>query len=309
MKRAVVTGASGVVGSALIEELLDHNYEVTALLREGSSHNARIPDHPALIKTECSLEHLKDFPGDKRQRDVFFHLGWTGTKGLDRNNPYIHTKNIEYALDAVSLAARLNCELFIGAGSQGEYGRPGVMLTPETLPQPESAYGIAKLAAGHMTREYAHTLGLKHIWTRILSVYGKNDGEKTLMTSFLGSLLKGESPLCTKGEQIWDLLYQKDAARALRLIAGNGRDGAVYLIGSGGARPLKEMLEEIRDTVAPDVPINFGAVPYGPGQVMYLAADISATCRDTGWKPLYSLREGILDLIGSTTCQNDSLSE
>ncbi len=297
MKRAVITGASGVVGSALLDELLKNDYEVLALLREGSSHNTRIPDHPALIKKECSLEHLKSFPGDGTKRDVFFHLGWSGTKGRDRNDPYIHTKNIEYALDAVTVAARLNCGLFIGAGSQGEYGRPGVTLTPETLPVPETAYGTAKLCAGHMTREYAHSLEMRQIWTRILSVYGKCDGEKTLVTSFLDSLMKGESPQCTKGEQIWDLLYQKDAARALRLIAERGKDGAVYLIGSGDARPLREMLEEIRDTAAPGVPIAFGAVPYSPRQVMYLSADISAVRADTGWEPEFSLREGILDMM------------
>ena len=77
MKRAVITGASGVVGSALLDELLKNDYEVLALLREGSSHNTRIPDHPALIKKECSLEHLKSFPGDETKRDVFFHLGWS----------------------------------------------------------------------------------------------------------------------------------------------------------------------------------------------------------------------------------------
>ena len=87
MKRAVITGASGVVGSALLDELLKNDYEVLALLREGSSHNTRIPDHPALIKKECSLEHLKSFPGDGTKRDVFFHLGWSGTKGRDRNDP------------------------------------------------------------------------------------------------------------------------------------------------------------------------------------------------------------------------------
>lgn len=297
MRRAVITGASGVVGSALTEELLEHGYEVTVLLREGSSHNGRLPDHPNLIRRECSLEHLKDYPGDGERRDVFFHLGWTGTKGPERNDPYIHNRNVAYSLDAAALAARLGCELFVGAGSQGEYGRPGVRLTPETLPVPETAYGIAKLCAGHMTREYAHTLGMRQIWTRLLSVYGLCDGERTLVTSFVGSLLKGEAPRCTKGEQVWDLLYQKDAAAALRMIAEKGHDGKTYLIASGQERTLRDMLTEIRDAVRPELPVRFGEVPYGPRQVMYLAADISETSADTGWSPAWSLAGGVQDMI------------
>ena len=291
--RAVVSGATGVVGTALVRELLGSGRDVLALVREGSPRNTRLPSDPHLTVCECSLEHLGEFrnPSDKPW-DVFFHLGWTGTKGQDRYNPYIHMRNVEYALDACALAKRLGCGQFIGTGSQAEYGRSNENLTPDTKENPENAYGIAKLCAGQMTREYCRQIGLQHIWTRILSVYGPNDGETTLVTSLVRALLRGERPRTTPGEQIWDLLYSADAAEALMLAAGNGRDGRIYMIASGQERTLRDQIGEIRDAVAPGREIGFGEMEYAERQVMYLAADISRTEEELGWHPRTSLAQG-----------------
>ena len=302
MNRAVVTGPTGVVGTALVKELLDFGYELLLLVREGSPHNVRVYEmaegRPQVQVRECSLEHLKDFQEESpRKWDLFFHLSWGGTKGKDRFDPYIHTKNVEYALDAVSLAKRLGCECFLGAGSQAEYGRCDERLTPETLPCPENAYGIGKLSAGHMTRELCRQLGIRHVWTRILSVYGPNDGEKTLITSLVNSLLKGERPVSTKGEQVWDYLYSADAARALRLIAERGRGGETYLVASGKEKLLRDYILELRDVVAPGADVGIGEMPYGDRQVMHLTADISRTTADTGFRPEISFAEGVRRMI------------
>ena len=302
MKRAVVTGPTGVVGSALVKELMLSGYELLLLLREGSPHNDRVfalvKDYPDAQIRECSLEHLKDFSfPDERKWDVFFHLSWGGTKGKDRFDPYIHNKNVEYALDAVALAGRLGCECFLGTGSQAEYGRSIKRLTPDTLPRPENAYGIGKLSAGHMTRELCRQLGIRHVWTRILSVYGPNDGEKTLITYLVNSLKNKERPVSTAGEQVWDYLYSEDAARALRLIAEKGRDGETYLVASGKERLLKDYIWELRDVVAPGADIGLGEVPYGERQVMHLTADISKTTADTGFRPEISFADGIRRML------------
>lgn len=310
MKRAVITGASGVVGTALMKELARRQVNMLVLLREESPGNARVHRLAEALEAqygvkmeriECSLPHLRDFHRytditRHTDYDVFYHLGWGGTKGRERYDPYIHNRNVEYALDAVDLAGRLGCSLFIGAGSQAEYGRSLGRLTANTVPRPDNAYGIAKLCAGHMTREYAHEAGLRHIWTRILSVYGPNDGEKTLVTYLVKALLRGERPRCTAGEQLWDFLASEDAAKALCALGERGKDGETYLIASGRERLLKDYILEIRDLIAPGAEIGFGEVPYGPRQVMHLSADISDITRDTGWTPQLSFAEGIMQL-------------
>lgn len=316
VKRAIVTGATGVLGSALVKELNRCGIEVLALVREGSSHNERIPDIegndpenlPAgwngksrIKKAVCPLDRMSSFevPEGSEPYDVFYHLGWAGTKGRERSDPRIHTKNIGYALDAADLAARYGCGCFIGAGSQAEYGRTEERLKPYTPVFPENAYGIAKLCAGQMTREYAHGLGMRHIWTRILSVYGPNDGGKTLITYMIGELLLGHVPETTKGEQVWDYLYADDAAKCLRMLGEHAEncDGKTYLIASGKERTLRSYIEELRDIVSPGAEIGFGKIPYGKRQVMHLSADISLTEKDTGWKPETSFAEGIRRML------------
>ena len=294
MKRAILTGATGVVGTALIKELIGNGIEVLILCREGSPKNERIPEHMLITKKYCSLSELSELQNDiGKEYDVFYHFAWAATARPDRNNMYAHADNIKYALDAVGVAKRFGCKVFIGAGSQAEYGRYEGILKPETPCFPEIGYGMAKLCAGQMTREYAHQLGLKHIWTRILSVYGPNDGENTMVMSLINKLQKGEVPALTKGEQIWDYLYSADAARAFRLLGKNGIDGKTYVLGSGEARPLKEYMETIRDVVRPGAQLEFGTIPYSEKQVMYLCADISDLEKDTGWKAEAGFSDGI----------------
>ena len=82
-------------------------------------------------------------------------------------------------------AKTARCQVFIGAGSQAEYGRVEGVLTAQTPCFPENGYGMAKLCAGQMSRVECQTLGMAHIWTRILSVYGPHDGPATMILSLI----------------------------------------------------------------------------------------------------------------------------
>ena len=298
--RAVVTGGSGVVGTALIKELTGRGTKVLAVLRPSSPNNDKVTAIPGVTPVYKSIEDLGSIELPEGETyDAFFHLGWTGTKGRDRFDPEIHTKNIGYSLDAVELAHRLGCSVFLGAGSQAEYGRCDGVLTPMTPAFPENAYGAGKLAAGTMTRIKARESGMRHVWTRILSVYGPGDAASTMVTSFIKALSEGRRPSVTKGEQVWDYLYSSDAARALTAIAEKGLDGKTYLVASGEARTLRSYMEEMRDIVSPGAEIGFGEVPYAAAQVMHLAADISETTADTGWRPEVSFAEGVRAMAAS----------
>ncbi|MBD5137879.1 MAG: NAD-dependent epimerase/dehydratase family protein [Ruminococcus sp.] len=302
MKSAVITGATGAIGTALINNFISKEIRVLVLTREDSTRNSRIPKSPFVEVMYCSLADLHNFKTDG-EYDVFYHLAWGGTFGSARNDMYLQNKNVEYALDAVSAAKRLGCKVFIGAGSQAEYGRVEGILKPDTPAFPENGYGYAKLCAGQMTRDLAHQLGLRHIWVRILSVYGPNDGDDTMVMSAVKKLKNGEIPQFTKGEQNWDYLYSGDAAEAFALLGEKGKDGMVYVLGSGKARPLSEYIEDIRSVAAPEGRVGLGAIPYGEKQVMFLCADISALRNDTGWEPLMEFKDGIENIINSFSTQ------
>ena len=251
-----------------------------------------------MTKEYCDLSELNVVTNKTgKDWDVFFHFAWLGTTGAARNDMYLQNQNVRYALDAVAAAKRFGCHAFIGAGSQAEYGQVEGLLTPETPAFPEMGYGIGKLCAGQMTREYAHQLGMKHVWVRILSIYGPNDGIQSMVMSTIARLKNGDVPQFTKGEQMWDYLYSGDAAEAFWLLGEKGHDGKVYVLGSGKARPLAEYIKEIRDTVNPNAEIALGAIPYGEKQVMHLQADISELEKDTEWNPKTSFKSGIKTIV------------
>lgn len=304
-KKVVITGATGMIGLALIRKCIEEGIEVLAIVREHSARICRIPESPLVKTLECNLDRLRYLDADKLKSrgiepggyDVLYHFAWAATIGSGRNDMRLQTDNISYSLDAVELAALLGCHTFVGAGSQAEYGRCHTKLSDKTPVFPENGYGMAKLCAGQMTRVECQKRGIRHIWTRILSVYGPGDGEGTMISSVIRKLLEGEKPALTAGEQMWDYLYSEDAARAMYLLGSRGVDGRVYCIGSGQARPLKEYVQILRDVINPSLPLGFGEVPYGERQVMYLCADISALTADTGFLPQIVFEEGIRKTI------------
>lgn len=298
MKRAIITGATGAIGMALIQALIDKKIEVLVLCREGSERNNRIPEHPLVKKRYCALAQLCTLENTEDiSYDVFFHFAWDGTFGNARNDMYLQNRNVKYAIDAVHAARRFGCHTFIGAGSQAEYGRVEGTLKPDTPVFPENGYGIAKLCAGQMTGQVARQLGMNHIWARILSVYGPYDGEKTMVMSAVRCMLAGEKTSFTKGEQQWDYLYSRDAAEMMIALAEKGKNGQVYCLGSGNAKPLASYIEKIKEACKYDGEPGIGDIPYPEGQVMYLCADISRLMEDTGYCPKYTFDEGIKETI------------
>lgn len=304
MRRAIVTGATGMLAVATINVLLDNEYEVIAVARPGSSRLINIPDNDNVTIVELDLKDIATLPrvlnaSGIDEAELFFHFSWEGTHGSSRDDMDMQLMNVKAAVDAVRAAADLKCETFLGAGSQAEYGKvkDGIKLGPDTPCFPENGYGIGKLCAGNMTRIEAHKLGLRHVWCRILSVYGPYDGAHTMVMSGIGLMIEGKKASYTKGEQMWDYLYCKDAARAFFLAASKGKDGAVYPVGSGEVRPLADYIRAIRDEINPKLPIGFGEVDYYPDQVMYLCADISSLTRDTGFVPEYSFEKGIKETV------------
>ena len=298
MKRAIIAGATGAIGTALIKELINSGVEILVLCRKSSQRLNHITDHPLVTLKYCALDELATLENDTGKiYDVFYHFAWAGMTGPARNDMYLQNLNVRYALDAVGAAKRFGCTTFIGAGSQAEYGRVEGVLKPDTPTFPDMGYGYGKLCAGLMTRDYAKQLGLKHIWCRILSIYGPNDGMQSLVMSVIDAVSKGNVPKCTKGEQQWDYLYSADAAKAFRLMAENGVDGKTYVLGSGQVRSLSHYIQNICEETTLGSTADFGAIPYPAKQVMYLCADITSLREDTGFIPEYSFTEGIRETI------------
>lgn len=292
MKKILLTGATGMIGSAIIQEALKHEYDITCLVRKDSLRIANIPKNERVHIIDSNLSDYKTLKLTGKY-DIFMHLAWNKTTVGGRDDVDSQLKNIEYTIDAVKLAKRCGCSVFIGAGSQAEYGVQTVPLSPNLSVNPESGYGIAKYTAGKFAGMLCKQFGIHFNWLRILSVYGKNDGKNTLISYVIRELKDGRSPELTKCEQTWDYLNCNDAAKAFLAVAEKGVDGKTYPLGSGKGRKLSEYLEEIRSVINPSVQLSFGKKEYYPHQPMYLVADMREFEKDTGWKAEIEFEKGI----------------
>lgn len=292
INRIIVTGATGAVGSAVVRQALAKDMEVTCIVHQGSKRLRNLPNDGRVSIVECNLSDYKTLQLEEKY-DAFIHLSWEKTFGASRDDAEVQTRNIQYTLDAVHLAHRCGCRVFVGAGSQAEYGVQSVDLTPDLPVNPESGYGIAKYAAGKLSAMLCKSLGMRQNWVRILSVYGPNDGENSLISYLIRELKAGNSPQLTKCEQMWDYLYADDAADAILDVAEKGVDGKAYPLGSGHGRRLAEYVEDIRQAINPSIEVQYGVKDFYPHQPMHLVADIRKLIEDTGWKPKYTFKEGL----------------
>ena len=108
MKRAVITGPTGAVGTALISELIKQKIEVAAVVRPGSKRIGNIPESPLVHIIECDLADLKSLPDKLDGADVFYHFGWKQRRRLvvRHLSEQDHRQNMDVLKAALKLAHR-----------------------------------------------------------------------------------------------------------------------------------------------------------------------------------------------------------
>lgn len=304
--RVVVTGATSMIGVALIKECIKSGDEVLAIIREGTGRMERLPVSE-LIKIEyADLGTLDTVRGDGKPYDVFYHFAWGHTGKNERDNPLLQEENIHSALLAVKLANRLNCKKFIGAGSQAEYGQINGVIDANTRPNPVISYGIAKLSANMMSRRMCEQLGLIHIWGRIFSVYGTNDNEGTMLDYAIKQFIKGEKASFSAATQIWNYLYEDDAGKMFYLLGEKDVEGGIYLIANNESKILKKYIEEMIDIYGEEVSYEFA--PTGANSTeINLNVDINKTIKAIEYIPQITFAEGINNMINSLKLRENNI--
>lgn len=294
MNQVIVTGATGMLGASMIEQMVADGIKVTAVIRPNSKKRINLIDHENIQVVECDIDELLTLKSVLTGTyDTFYHFAWDGTYGDSRNDAMLQEKNVRNTLEAVELAHALGCQVFVGAGSQAEFGFVEGELSDQIPKNPVTGYGIAKYTAGRLSAIMCERLGMRQSWGRIVSTYGPRDNSYTMVMSSVIGMLNGERMSFTKGDQIWDYVYGGDCSRAFYLIGKYGKHGKAYTIGSGKSKLLREYIEIIRDVVNPSLEIGIGERDYYPNQVMRLTADISELTEDTGFVPEIDFAEGI----------------
>lgn len=294
MRKVAVTGATGMIGASMIEQMVNDGIRVTAIVRPNSKKISNLIKDENIDVIECDIDNLLSLK-DKMDKDydTFYHFAWDGTYGDSRDDAMLQERNVRNTLEAVELAHTIGCKVFVGAGSQAEFGFVEGELSENIPKNPVTGYGIAKYTAGRLSAVMCKRLGMRQSWGRIVSTYGPRDNSYTMVMSSVINMLDGKRMSFTKGDQIWDYVYGGDCSRAFYLIGKYGKHGKAYTIGSGKSRLLREYITAIRDVVNPELEIGLGERDYYPNQVMKLTADISELTEDTGFVPEVEFEEGI----------------
>lgn len=298
MKKVVITGADGFIGSNLIKYLVKNNIEVYAIICPSSLTKSRIQGMEKVHCIECEIAGLiaiaEDFPKDI---DVCFHLAWQGVAAEERDNLNKQMKNIDMGLLCIEFASKIQVKNIIFLGSTAEYLYYGKPINELAVPSPQNAYATAKVALHYLAKQYAQNLQIGYIYVVITGIYAADRKDNNVIFYTIEKLLNGEKPALTKLEQLWDYVNIKDVVEALRLIGEKGKSGAFYAVGRGDNQPLYKYIETIRNYIDPTLPLGIGEVEYANDRMPSSCIDLSAVTRDTGFVPKVSFDDGIKEVI------------
>ncbi|MFG1466447.1 NAD(P)-dependent oxidoreductase [Xanthobacter sp. DSM 24535] len=309
--KLLITGAGGFVGAAVARAAVEGGHHVVGTVRPGGSRQRLSPIRAQMRVFELDLRDSDGVSAMMREEppDVVIHLAWNGVSNRARFDRLQITDNIDASCGILDAAVQAGAGRFVGLGSQGEYGALSGKISESDLPEPSSLYGAAKLAVLHLTRQLAAQAGVTFTWLRLFSTYGPGDKPDWLIPSMIEEMMDGSRPRTTLGTQRWDYLFIDDVARGILAAAIEPGVNGIYNLGSGQPVPVRQIVESIRDLVAPEMELVFGEIPYRADQIWHMEADIARLTKATGWTPRIELEAGLAKTVAwHRECRDRGLS-
>jgi len=293
VKRVLLTGASGFVGSPCVGLLREHGFEVHAVSggRRPLGAGAHVtwqgdlldPNFVALLIEQSAPTHL-------------LHLAWYAVPGAFWNAD----ENLAWAGASLDLLRRFvsrGGQRVVVAGSCAEYDwRHGYCVEELTPTQPTTLYGSCKNAVWEVLRRHAAGHSCSAAWARLFFAFGPGEQRGRLVPDVIEALRAGGEAHCTAGTQLRDFLHVRDVASALVQLLDSEVTGAVN-ISSGEPVAVKEMVGRIATYLRAPDRLRLGVLPERPGDPPLLVGDNTRLRREVGWAPRFSLDSGLLDTI------------
>jgi nucleoside-diphosphate-sugar epimerase len=234
--------------------------------------------------------------------EVVFHLAAVGATNPRVDPDLALAVNAGGTLHLLKALVGRDVERVILAGTCYEFGAREAV---EGL-DPFNAYGASKVAAWAYGRMYWRAYGLPVVTVRPFQVYGPGQPDHTFVPAACRAALAGEDFRMTPGEQQRDFITVGDVVDGLCVAASvAGIDGQSLDLGTGQVHTLREVVERIWDLAGAQGRILPGALPYRPGEVMFLAADADRTARLTGWRASNSLDEGLREMLWALSASTE----
>ena len=293
MKNIVITCATGFIGGHLLKHYLENGDRVCAIVPD--PENLKQYDGCENLETvKASFEDFDKIPelAEMRDIDIFYYLSWGGY-GKATNDYTAQIQNIKPICDAVNSASVMGCRRFLFSTSFSEY----MICENETLSHNGGAhanvYGSAKHAARLMAHAVAAQKGVPFLSVAFANTFGVGDRSRRSTNLFVHKLLNGESLDLTEGIHLYDWNYIDDTLNGLVLAGEKGKDDAVYYIGNNERRPLKEIVAQVRDILAPSAEIRLGTYKEDY-HVDYSCVDVHRLYRDTGYRAKCDFKESVI---------------
>lgn len=301
MKRVLVTGCAGFIGSSLSLELLKRGYEVIGVDSFTENYTKwiknrnmdRLVQYPQFSYVQGSLLSMDLSFLLKNVSYIFHQAAMPGVRsswGKDFNK-YVDY-NILATQKLLEAAKHSFIEKMIYASSSSIYGRTYGKTVENQLPAPFSPYGVTKLAGEHLCSLYHANYEVPTVALRYFTVYGPGQRPDMAFHKFIRNMLaQKEITIYGDGEQTRDYTYIADAVTANLLAMDKGRPGEAYNIGGSSRVKLLDAITIIAEIMNIEPKLRF--VQAQPGDPKHTWADITKAQNELGYNPAYPLEEGL----------------
>jgi nucleoside-diphosphate-sugar epimerase len=307
MNAAIVTGATGFIGSAFVKYLIDKGIKVLALGRKefhdiNKTRRVKLKGakylniNMASIKLLPSqLEAIEWNPGNEC---VFFNLAWHGENRLSDLSVEAQLLNVSYSIDAIEIANTLGCNRFIQIGTMEEAFTEKYLDLDHNIDSfynRHVIYSIAKLSAKNALYIKASQLEID-LYVLHSHVMGPDDDKDSFLQMTLLKLINGDDLIFSSGEQYFDVISLNDCALGYFLICMKGVPGKTYWVGSGKPQRLRNYVERMYDLYPSNKSMQFGKLPYNDIVLEESDFSIATLVEDTGFIPTMTYEETVNEL-------------
>ena len=323
MRRVLVTGGSGFIGSSLCRHLvLNNGYDVCNIdkltyagIRESLRSIENNPKYQFFKVDICKGEDVKEIIRNFKP-DIIMHLAAEShvDRSIDNSSNFINTNIFgTYTLlecarsywETLNYLEKDNFR-FHHVSTDEVYGSLGKndLFTEETPYSPRSPYSSSKASSDHLVRAWFHTYGLPIVISNCSNNYGPYQFPEKLIPLMILNALEGKSlPIYGKGDNIRDWLYIEDHVQALITVAEKGVNGQTYNIGGRNEftnLDIVKLLCKNLDIIKPKRNSYVDQIIFvddRPGHDFRYAIDPSKIEKELGWKATENFDSGILKTI------------